>query len=64
MRHETTGAKFFRSRSRGFGATRGAFFRFPFEWDMTYNNLPCTTVQALTKPRWHCLRDGFDSEKM
>jgi hypothetical protein len=25
--HETTGAKFVRSRSRGFGATRGAIFR-------------------------------------
>jgi hypothetical protein len=47
MGHETTGAKFGRSRSRGFGATRVRFSGFPFEWDMAYNNLPCTTVQAV-----------------
>jgi hypothetical protein len=23
------------------------FSGFPFEWDMAYNNLPCTTVQAV-----------------
>ena len=23
------------------------FFGFPFEWDMAYNNLPCTNVQAV-----------------
>jgi hypothetical protein len=23
------------------------FSRFPFEWDMAYNNLPSTTVQAV-----------------
>jgi hypothetical protein len=27
---------------------RGVLFSgFPFEWDMTDNNLPCTTVQAV-----------------
>jgi hypothetical protein len=40
MGHNTTGAKFGRSRSRGFGATRMRFSGFPFEWDMAYNNLP------------------------
>ena len=47
MGHETTGAKFGRSRSRGFGATGMRSFGFPFEWDMAYNNLPCTNVQAV-----------------
>jgi hypothetical protein len=23
------------------------FLDFPFEWDMAYNNLPCTYVQAV-----------------
>jgi hypothetical protein len=23
------------------------FLGFPFEWDMAYNNLPCTNVQAV-----------------
>jgi hypothetical protein len=32
----------------GFSELRGARFSgFPFEWDMAYNNLPCTTVQAV-----------------
>ena len=25
------------------------FFGFPFEWDIAYNNLPCTNVQAVIK---------------
>jgi hypothetical protein len=27
------------------------FSGFPFEWDMAYNNLPCTNVQAVIAPR-------------
>jgi hypothetical protein len=45
MGHDNTGAKFVRSRSRGFGGTRGAIFR--LAWDMAYNSLPCTTLQAV-----------------
>jgi hypothetical protein len=44
MGHETTGAKFVRSRSRGFGAKRGDFQAFPLNgiWPITTClALPC-----------------------
>jgi hypothetical protein len=29
------------------------FLGFPFEWDMAYNNLPCTNVQAVIYQTLH-----------
>jgi hypothetical protein len=45
MGHETTGAFV-----PGYAVSElreVRFSGFPFEWDMAYNNLPCTTVQAV-----------------
>jgi hypothetical protein len=47
MRHESTGAKFVRSGDVVSELRGVRFSGFPFEWDMAYNNLPCTTVHAL-----------------
>ena len=47
MGHGTTAAKFGRNRLRGFGDIGGQFSGFPSAFDMAYNNLPCTTVQAV-----------------